>query len=458
MQQKKLIFIITFLLIIMCIITILFAKKFIANNTIKNETVNENELNINEAVNEDEYIVVNNTNDSNMRVKNNAVFETIENCIVKYESYVNLNYQKQKDEYGNPTMAAAYKINTEEEKKQAIMDILDEDFVSQNKINASNVLELVNASVEDITVTALKMNKLVDNNIYGIESYSVYAKKESEKKIEYLYYIVKISKEDTFCIYPIKLDKYKSLDDIKINNNTKDIILNDRNKFVRITEVDNSEIATQYLQEYKAILLSNPSQAYRMLTEEYRKRRFNSEKSFLNYVNENKKNIQLMQMNKYLLKKEGNYNKYIITDLFNRKYLFYEIAPREYKVELDDYTIMKNEDMQKYNKLNKKEKAKIQLDNFISKLNSKDYNSIYNSLDSTFKNNNYKNVNLLKKYIKNNFYNLNSIEVKESDSETYEYCVFECKLINMENTEENKGITIIINIKEGTDFTMSFSF
>ena len=90
-------------------------------------------------------------------------------------------------------------------------------------------------------------------------------------------------------------------------------------------------------------------------------------------------------------------------------------------------------------------------------INTKDYQAIYNSLNSTFKNNNYKNVSSLKSYIKKNFYNLNSIEIKEYDDKTYDYCIFKCKITNLENTNETKEVNIIINIGEGTDFEMSFS-
>ena len=130
----------------------------------------------------------------------------------------------------------------------------------------------------------------------------------------------------------------------------------------------------------------------------------------------------------------------------------------QYEVFLDDYTIMSEEQLQYYNKLDEFDKSKYNMSKFIKMVNTKDYKAIYNVLNETFRNNNFKSVDDLKQYIQNNMYELNDIEIDEYDDETYEYYVFNCIITNMRNANESKSMTIIIDQGEGTDFTMSFSF
>ena len=71
-------------------------------------------------------------------------------------------------------------------------------------------------------------------------------------------------------------------------------------------------------------------------------------------------------------------------------------------------------------------------------VNTKDYVPLYNVLDETFRANNFKDIESLKKYIQANMYELNSIEITDFDDATYEYYVFKCKLINLQNKNESK--------------------
>ena len=90
-------------------------------------------------------------------------------------------------------------------------------------------------------------------------------------------------------------------------------------------------------------------------------------------------------------------------------------------------------------------------------INNKDYNQIYKHLDTNFKSNMLKNINELKAFIKNNCYEINSIEIQNSE-EKDNYYAFSCLLINERNTKENKNISVIISKTDDTNFTMSFGF
>ena len=127
------------------------------------------------------------------------------------------------------------------------------------------------------------------------------------------------------------------------------------------------------------------------------------------------------------------------------------------KVTLDNYTILSDTDTQKYQQATETDKARYQAETLIQKINMKDYKSIYDKLDSTFRNNNFKTVDSLKEYIKNNFYDINSIDVKDIYEEE-NYNVFKCEITNLRNNDETKQFTVVVSIKEGMDYAMSFSF
>ena len=110
-----------------------------------------------------------------------------------------------------------------------------------------------------------------------------------------------------------------------------------------------------------------------------------------------------------------------------------------------------------YSKLDESSKAQYNLMKFIKMINHKDYNAIYNILNSEFRNSNFKSVNDLKTYIKNNFYDINEVKFEKME-EKENYYIFKCKISNYNNSKENKNINIIIGKTNNTNFEMSFSF
>ena len=147
----------------------------------KKDLVDKDNNNVNTTPNNN--IVENNV----QTVKDSALFYTIENCIKKYEGYVNTNYEKQVDERNLPSLAASYGFSTQEDKNSAIMNFLDQDYIKENNLN--NFIEETNN--EDIIVTALKINKLESDNS-EVNSYSVYAKKSDGDNEKNIYYIINL--------------------------------------------------------------------------------------------------------------------------------------------------------------------------------------------------------------------------------------------------------------------------
>lgn len=351
--------------------------------------------------------------------------------------------------------------NTQEISKNAVYNMLADKYINEYGITKENIREKFKITYSYKTIIQNIYASYNENDVCSYLVSGINRDTTNNKNLTFSIMITIDKLNNTFIIWPEEYLKKYNYNNLKLGNKLQINIKSIENKNYNTFEdeiIEKAKIAEEYFDNYKYSMLYNLSNTYEKLDEEYAKMRFGNKEKFNEYLKDNYDLLTSSLISKYKTTSNGNYTEYKCIDNHNNVFIFrlYD-SVTDYKVLLDDYTIMKGAVVYKYTQMNKISKAQYRLENFIKQLNTKDYNAIYNSLNSTFKNNNYKNLNSLKKYIKNSFYNLNSIEVKESDIETYEYCVLKCKLTNMENTKENKDITVIINIKEGTDFDMSFS-
>jgi hypothetical protein len=133
-----------------------------------------------------------------------------------------------------------------------------------------------------------------------------------------------------------------------------------------------------------------------------------------------------------------------------------ETNPLEYTMMLDSYTIDRTEFIEKYDNGEDKTKVELNIGKFIEALNTKDYEYIYNHLDEEFKNNNYKTVNDLEKYITTNFYDKNSISLDKYEEQNGIY-IYDLNLKNAKNESESKALRIVLELEDNRNFVMSFS-
>ena len=92
-------------------------------------------------------------------------------------------------------------------------------------------------------------------------------------------------------------------------------------------------------------------------------------------------------------------------------------------------------------------------------INTKDYSHAYELLDGTFRNNNFDTLDKFKEYVNENFfdYNLNTTGNIDIDNEGSTY-IYTTKIKSgVGSAAESKNLTIIMQLREGTDFVMSFS-
>ena len=444
-MKRKILIAIICVVIVICIILLLL---YLGNRS----NVAEGSNNINNVAD------INTANYSE-RIKDHSEFSTVQNAINKYEAYLNLNYEEQLDELNYPSLAAMYGITAEEEKKQAILDFLDRDYVLQNNITLENIYDYVDESEnQNLQVTALEINRILNiENSGNISIYNVYAQKEDEngEKVCDKYYIVKMdSNNETFCIYESDEEEYNNDREIALSNNTTSIEKNNRNAYIEYT-MNDAQIATSYFQQFKNLLINNAEKAYQELGEDYRNTRFGTLDNFLKFVDKNIEEIRLMQLYDYSVESSEDYVQYVMKDQYENTYIFIEYAPNDYDVQLDTYTILSDNFKSAYDKADVQGKTMLNSDKWIQMLNNRDYTSAYNVLDETFRNNNFGTVDNFENYMRQNYGEHYDVDFGDFSNEGDTY-IQTLTLTTISGSGKNKEITIIMRLNENYGFTMSF--
>lgn len=354
-----------------------------------------------------------------------------------------------------------YAKEARETAQLAIYNILDKSYLNEFNITEEDISEKFkrNNSSKIVLDKMYVVNNSDKVSFYIISGILVDVNNEKISKFNTGIFVD--MQNFTFLIYPQEYLEKHGYDKMKLGEQVKvEIESIEKNQYNTFTNdgIEESEIFEEYFENYKYNMIYNNNDAYNKLDENYAKLRFGSKEKFEENLKLRENTIRSEIISKFTTVSKVGYTEYICITNYGNKITFKRNnGILDYTVILDDYTIMSSTDIAKYSKMDNLQKATYQLNNFIKKVNTKDYETIYNNLDSTFKNNNFKNVDELKKYIENNFYNLNTINIEEYDGETYEYCIFQCKLTNVEDSEKIKKLNAVIFIKEGTDFTMSFS-
>lgn len=387
-----------------------------------------------------------------------TMFYTVQNAVQKYLSYVHLDYEKQEQDDDNikvEALAKTYGISNIEEKKEAILKFLDVSYSKENGITTKNLEKYIDIDEEELeNVKVLKMNVL---ECEQFEIYSVYVETITgigNQKKEY--YIVTLDEyNSTYTIKPVKdckdINEIKLVQDEileKIENNTVNLY-----SYVRIND---AEMTDRYFKEYRDLMLNNPEEAYNKLSTEYREKRFGSYENFETYVKKNQEEISKLYLSQYLVNELSEYKEYVCKDGFQNIYVFKSKGITEYEVELDTYTIETDKFKETYQSASDKDKVAMNIDKWVSMLNNRDYQAAYNVLDETFRNNNFGSVENFETYMREEYPLHYAVHQEDMKQESNAY-VRDIVLVDItgETNFQNEN-NIIMQLKEGTDFVMSF--
>lgn len=388
------------------------------------------------------------------QVTSNINFFTVGNCVNQYLDVINLESSiyfgyNENDEYT--------KIVTDNEIRNNIYSLLSKEYIDENGITIENIYNYVDTRNEDTVFLPLKMNVLTRANT---EVYSVFG-------IEYTldnedlgdrYFIVTLDRDNsTFSVEPIKNGTYSDISQIVLeNNNDIKIESSDYNVYTEVSS--NYEYLCQsYINTYKTLVRIRPTLVYEMLNQEYRDKKFGSIDSFNNYIQSKSQEIQNINLQQYQVNNYDNYTQYVCVDQNGKYHIFNENAVMDFELILDTYTIDLPQFTEQYNNSTDSEKVLLNIQKVFSAINDEDYNYVYNKLDSTFRQNNFPTVESFKTYIKENFYENNSIgysNYQTSDN-------LHIYIISITNANDDTSIRIeknfIMQLLDGTDFVMSFN-
>ena len=386
------------------------------------------------------------------KVKDRNNFYVVKNCITRFFTYYTAIYEEDTNE-------EYIEENTQKQNAIAVYNMLDTEYIRENNLTEENILtklEVLNQLTIDIN-SMLVSQRSVNLSVYIVEGT---LRENSSGKISPFKIMVKIdANNNTFSILlQDYVDRYYP--NIIIGNNfnitvADNIQENPYNKY-SYKDITDEEYIKELLEKYREEALFNLELAYNNLEEEYRQKRFNDLEDFKKYVKDNSKKYVMMEASAYNKSVTDTYTQYVCVDQYNNYYVFRENAIMDYSLILDTYTLDLPEFIEQYNKSNSMEKVGFNIQKCIEAINHKDYSYVYNKLDETFKQNTYKTEEDFEKYIKNNLYETNVAGKVSSLNEGNTY-IYNINICDKENNTKNKEVTFIMELKQGTDFVMSFS-
>ena len=157
-----------------------------------------------------------------------------------------------------------------------------------------------------------------------------------------------------------------------------------------------------------------------------------------------------------MVEKKDDYTQYILIDNKGNNYILKETTPFQYVIILDNYTIPTSQFIEEYNKQTDQGKVVLNIKRFFMGIDDKNYGYSYSVLSESFKNNKYPTKNEFINYAKQNFFEKNEIEYityeKENGVDIYKIKVKDA----FGKSSDEKTLNMILRLKNGTDFEMSF--
>lgn len=349
-----------------------------------------------------------------------------------------------------------YYMGIGQKDNQKVYDRLDKDYITENGISIENVLEKVQkVTTENPYYSINQMYKESSKNIGTYYVWGQFKQDMFEKGYTDTYFIVYVDNYNaTYAVEPIEKQTYEKVVKEGKNIENKEIKKNNNNAYNSIV-VNEQTITTQLLYNYKSLTQDDVEMAFEKLDKEYRRIKFSDNiNEYKQYINSS--NIKYIMLSKYQKQVVDDYTQYTCIDQKGNYYIFRETSPMQYTVILDTYTIDLPEFTSEYAKASDNEKVLMNVQRVFDAINDGDYKYAYSKLDTTFKNNNFRTLESFTTYMQQNFFNKNKVISGKTEKQNDIY--ISTITINNENDATKKvDKSFVMQLKEGTDFVMSFN-
>ena len=313
---------------------------------------------------------------------------------------------------------------------------LIKDFIIANNMNNQNVLDNVLDSQDmNLDYGELKTDKnsfylqklLTRYNENNMEYYA-YGYVEKNNTLEDVFFKVYFDRKNgTYSLLPIDYDTFKNVANENSNKILeKEIAKNEYNSY-SFKNADIQDKCVFYLEDFTVKAKYNPEEAYNLLDEEYRNSKFGSLDTFKSFLKENLTDLEEITVESVGEIYENNYSQMRCKTNIGRNILIKETKLMKYSILLDDYTVQSEKEQEEYKNLTDKEKVSRSLNTIISLINNKDYTVLYNKMDRTFRDNNFKTEENFVEFIKENFFEYNIIGELTVSEKSGVYCCI-CKI------------------------------
>ena len=238
-----------------------------------------------------------------------------------------------------------------------------------------------------------------------------------------------------------------------IDDTVTSITVNNYNKFeIYEGNQDIKNIIENYAKYYYFLEMTDSSSAYNLLNTEYKNKKYGNyseyQKSKLLW-----KNIDIQYVKQTV---EKDKTLYIGIDKSGTYYIFLEKSPMEYEIMLDSYTIPLTETVDKYTSSGSVEKVCMCLENIKEMLNLRDYKTLYEYMNTTFKQNNYSTIDSFQRYVDSKYYSNNNFEYESYNVSGDSYIV-KVKVSNASDTNSYFEINYVVKLNTSlNDFEYSF--
>lgn len=415
----------------------------------------------NDYTDEEEYeikIILNETLEK-VSIRNN--YYTVKNIVEDYYSCLcSLNEKEEnvlilEEDEKQDNVEAGVSFQNDNRKKR-IYGFFEENYIKETGLTTENIQQkLGNYNDLYIIINDMYVRDITEN----LQVYFVYGdiiEKQNLQTKEFDLMVAVDSANSTFNIYTSDYVKKHNLYDLSKKENFKEKFFNidkiENRKYNKydFKVIDDETYSKDLLKSFTQSIKYNIDYSYDRLHENYKKGKFKEKKDYEEYIEKNKKKIATSNLKYYQVRKIDDYKQYICIDGKDNYYIFNESSIMNYTLIIDTYTVDLPEFIEKYKSATNKEKVVMNIEKVIDAINDGDYIYIYSKLDKTFKQNKFSKETDLQEYIQNNFIERNEIEYINFSQEG-DIFIYKTKI-------NEKKFNIIMQLGEGTEFTMSFSF